>query len=454
MPSIIAEYLIELSKRTSASASGTYAYRGQENADWGVESGAYRRLENMSESFADEHFINYHEKMIIEPARMNGYGFKNGREVSDLELLAELQHYGAATCLIDFTRDFLVALWFACRAYKGEEKTEQDGKVFVLNTNDAQIFSSLEKDDMGNKIEAILNFQTRKKEKESEEATLHVQGPSYWYWSPHGMNQRILRQNSLFVFGKSKIADDHIIGKIQIQKQDKEKVLEELKILGITRESLFKDMPGFASSHGHNVPATPRHNPAVHYYSAGNEALQGNKPEKAKHLYSEAIRLNSEYAMAYFGRATAKVQLGDWDGAETDFSETISYKPDYANAYLNRAITRVALGRIEDALEDCTNAKKFGLHGPIVHRIHGGVKYFNGDYKGAEAELILAINGGLNGASIHYELGAVYAALHDKDKARQSFQLAKELAEKNNNSELVQKAEQQIAKLESVDNEG
>jgi len=146
----IAEYLIELSKRTSA--SGTYAYRGQKNADRGVESAAHRRLKNMSESFADEWFINYHEKVIIEPARMNGYGVKDGREVSDLELLAELQHYGAATCLIDFTRDFLVALWFACQAYKGEKKTEQDGKVFVLNINDAQIFSSLEQGDMKYKI--------------------------------------------------------------------------------------------------------------------------------------------------------------------------------------------------------------------------------------------------------------------------------------------------------------
>jgi hypothetical protein len=38
-------------------------------------------------------------------------------ELSNLELLLELQHYGAATGLIDFSRDFLVALWFACNAF-------------------------------------------------------------------------------------------------------------------------------------------------------------------------------------------------------------------------------------------------------------------------------------------------------------------------------------------------
>ena len=48
----------------------------------------------------------------------------------ELELLADLQHHGAATCLLDFTRGALIALWFAC------EKSETDGKVFVVNTAD------------------------------------------------------------------------------------------------------------------------------------------------------------------------------------------------------------------------------------------------------------------------------------------------------------------------------
>jgi hypothetical protein len=42
-------------------------------------------------------------------------------ELSNLELLLELQHYGAATGLVDFSRDFLVALWFACDSNKDKE---------------------------------------------------------------------------------------------------------------------------------------------------------------------------------------------------------------------------------------------------------------------------------------------------------------------------------------------
>jgi hypothetical protein len=42
-----------------------------------------------------------------------------------LKLLLELQHYGAATGLVDFSRDFLIALWFAAHDNKGK-----NGKVF------------------------------------------------------------------------------------------------------------------------------------------------------------------------------------------------------------------------------------------------------------------------------------------------------------------------------------
>ena len=48
---------------------------------------------------------------MIKNARLQGHGEKDGQRFSDLELLAELQHYGAATCLIDFTYSAQVALW-------------------------------------------------------------------------------------------------------------------------------------------------------------------------------------------------------------------------------------------------------------------------------------------------------------------------------------------------------
>ena len=47
-----------------------------------------------------------------------GLGVEDGREVSDLQLLAKLQHFGAATGRLDFTWSPLVALWFASDEYE------------------------------------------------------------------------------------------------------------------------------------------------------------------------------------------------------------------------------------------------------------------------------------------------------------------------------------------------
>ena len=51
---------------------------------------------------------------LIKDARLRGYDEKEERKLSDLEILAELQHFRAATFLIDFTYSPQVALWFAC----------------------------------------------------------------------------------------------------------------------------------------------------------------------------------------------------------------------------------------------------------------------------------------------------------------------------------------------------
>ena len=56
------------------------------------------------------------------------------RQLSDLELLAELQHFGAATCLIDFSRSALVALWFACQTRISGG--EANGKVYAVRHDD------------------------------------------------------------------------------------------------------------------------------------------------------------------------------------------------------------------------------------------------------------------------------------------------------------------------------
>ena len=138
---------------------------------------------------------------FYEGIKLRNYDKREGKLLSELELLADLQHHQAATCLLHFTHNALVALWFAC------EESDTDGKVLVVNTADESTFLEITSEDMVDKsIEDILEFKTR-----GTDATAEVSaqgppvqsqdGPRFWYWTPAHLNERITAQDSLFLFG-------------------------------------------------------------------------------------------------------------------------------------------------------------------------------------------------------------------------------------------------------------
>jgi len=107
----VAEFHEQLRQRATGAA--VFLYRGQAEAAWPVSCSAARRLtkdpadplEIQNVSFRT--LIGYLE-FLIARAKMRGF-LPPGIDMTspDLELLAQLQHQGAATGLIDFTRDHL-----------------------------------------------------------------------------------------------------------------------------------------------------------------------------------------------------------------------------------------------------------------------------------------------------------------------------------------------------------
>ena len=99
MPSTIGKYLVQIQDVTQT--AGIYGYRGQKDSEWPLHSAATRRLieEHGDDIVRDPDFpqlyINYHRETLIEPGRTKGFGSESGRRLSDLELLAKLQHFGA-----------------------------------------------------------------------------------------------------------------------------------------------------------------------------------------------------------------------------------------------------------------------------------------------------------------------------------------------------------------------
>ena len=103
--------------RRSSEREGTCVYRGEPQRYPVVSSGLYRKMQESTNEAFD---IARVEQEMVENAR------QYTTLTEDDEILAEIQHFGGATNLIDFTDDYLIALFFAC---VGSE--DKDGRVML-----------------------------------------------------------------------------------------------------------------------------------------------------------------------------------------------------------------------------------------------------------------------------------------------------------------------------------
>ncbi|MDE0332440.1 MAG: tetratricopeptide repeat protein, partial [Nitrospinae bacterium] len=289
-------------------------YRGLPDASWEVKSSAYLRIEASQGEVPPSVFQNY-IKWLLNRTGLQGFKKRGGEELSDLELLAELQHNGAATCLIDFTENALVALWFACR-----EKPDKAGKVVAMATDEDEDFLIITDENLQ---DSIANFLNQDK---------------LWKWEPRALNNRIVAQGSYFVFGEGKIEKERWhYEEIRVDAKSKGEIRKELKEkFGITEEHLFRDFAGFALSNAHDRPYSDYK--AEDYFSFGLAFHQRRDFEKAINAYDKVIELAPEDMRAYRSRGIAKRASGDISGAIADFDKVIELAPEDMRAYRSRGI--------------------------------------------------------------------------------------------------------------------
>ena len=357
-----------------------YAFRGQENKKWELESSALRRIAQLmldqpvldSRNF-NRVLIAYHQEELLYPARTAGFGIDDGRELSDLELLAKLQHFGAATALLDFTWNPLVALWFACQPTKElicvpkddgtcERKfQESSGMVFAVNLNDRQHFSSIPYEKVGEKTPIENLLSTRESET-----------PHYWEPIAQGdADARIIAQSSVFVIGRPIISGD-LVRTFEIDADKKALLRGELaEHLGVSDVSLFRDLSGFSSVNGYKSPIRRTLQPET-AFSRAQRLHQIGDYGKAIEYYDQCIEQVRDVAEVYFCRANAKASLKRHEEACEDYDRAERCKrlfwhvqvdgssqtaKSWAVLLFNRANSRAILGRYEKALEDLTEAK-------------------------------------------------------------------------------------------------
>ncbi len=251
---------------------GQYLFRGVSKDTYEIEASAYRRLPSEADKNPDR-LLRINQD-LIEKARLLGHDQQNGQQLSDLELLAELQHFGAATCLIDFTRNALVALWMACQQ---STTGEANGKVVAVRSDDSARFETITP-------KLVTNEDIDYFFKEDEQ-----RGYPLYQWQPKYQNNRIIAQQSVFIFGGAQV---EIEAECVILKGGKGDILTSLdKVSGITEGTIYPDFDGFARLHAQNKPYIEP-DPQDHL-QRGSEVYQRGDLDDAIDRYDEAISLRN-----------------------------------------------------------------------------------------------------------------------------------------------------------------
>ena len=341
-------------------------YRGLADVSWEVSASAYRRMTESLKEPPSPILLENYIKQLLNDAGIRGLRRVQDRRYSDLELLSELQHHGAATCLIDFTTNPLVALWFACR-----EKPVQPGKVIAMATEDVDLFSTVTFSDLEKSVEEFLH------------------GRNLWKWEPSQVINRILTQQSVFVFGRGKIADTYY-EEIIIESNSKLEIRNELReIFGINEQHLFSDFTGFALS---NAPDRPYIDDTLDYYlSLGLEFSQRNEFQDAIDICNQAIALYPENSYIYFIRGTARCGLGDYQAGITDYDKAIEINPRYSIAYNNRGNAKGKLGNHQAGITDFDKAIEINPRFINAYNNRGIAKITLGNYQDAISDFDKAI---------------------------------------------------------------
>ena len=228
-------------------AQPDWAFRGEVSAQWPLVSSLTRRLQTYCGD--DRSLWPPREERALRVFRRKAHIYLGDRAAldDDLRCLALMQHHGAPTRLLDFTKSPYVAAFFAL------EDAVTDAAVYALNTpalwSAAPAFDrSLTRERIDPQVAG--NF---------ERYFLGNRWPVIWFGEPSEMDRRLVAQSGLFVVpGVLDQALDTIlegyaeagpaIVKYVLPIEMRAQAMQALYRMNITNATLFPDLEGLARS--------------------------------------------------------------------------------------------------------------------------------------------------------------------------------------------------------------
>ena len=400
----IKEIINEIEKK---SADGGYIYRGErktykENSYFGkVSSSLWREYRIEADYFdievAQTEMLDAAKKHTGDPPRqfladlaasLNVTGEYIG-ETTDFEILTEIQHYGGKTNLIDFTTDYLIALFFAC-----DGSHDKDGRIILLQ-------------------------RTEEKSKK------------YQIVEPKNPRNRVISQKSVFVRPPKGYVETDDYEVINIPKSLKEPMLTHLsKYHSISKETIYNDLHGFIRNQDIHASANKQFYRGFACQNRGDEAtttkVKQQEYEKAIQHYSESIISKPDFTAAYNNRGNAYSRIGDYNRAIEDYDKAIEIQPDYVDAYYNRGNAYYIKGELDNAITDFDKAIELKPDYDNAYHNRGTAYGIKGELDNAITDFDKAIelkpdydNAYYNRGNAYYEKGDFARATEDYNRAIQ-----------------------------------
>ena len=373
--------LKDIRAKVNESESTDYIFRGEPERYDRVCSSLYRTYEsNLSDL---KSLTGELQTEMLKEAK----GF--GHVSNDNEVLAHIQHFGGKTNLIDFTTDYLVALFFAC-----DRCPDEKGLIHILRKSEATA--------SGHSVQR-----------------------------PPKVQNRVIAQKSIFVQPPDGFIEDDLIESIEIPRSLKEPILNYLrKHHDISTATIYNDLHGFIKYQSFHQRAYAAFIEGFKRHVDGRDRLPTNNHRAVQLFgaaiehYGAALKLNPKFAAAYNHRGAAYSDGDNPSCAINDFSQAIDILPDYVFAYLNRGLAYYRIKEYQLSICDFNTVLKLDSNNAEAYNARGAARRGLGDLVMGVCDFTKAMNLEPSLPEPYFNRGRAYfcsgeyqSALHDFNRA-------------------------------------
>lgn len=216
-----------LSEFNKSKTSRAFAFRGQEDASWSLvpKAGGPEFHKNFTEKMG--------EQTIFEALKRYALHYLEKEPVDNWDWLALAQHHGLATRLLDWTKNPLVATFFAV-----DQNASTDAAIFAFE---------------------IIRRETKLEKDPFETKNLNV-------YYPKGLTARIISQRGIFTITEKpekpiEATLKERLHKIIISKNAIDEIKQSLEFYGVNKVSIFQDLDSLSGHPNDFVQSKNKYSP-------------------------------------------------------------------------------------------------------------------------------------------------------------------------------------------------